>query len=86
MSIATPAATACSYLDEIKSRCKFAARFSTGDAAAIFGVSADTIRAWMEEGRLESINLNAGTHRRPHYQITRQAIIALAEKISKENP
>ena len=72
------------YLTHITARCQQAAHFTTGDAAAIFDVSRDTIRAWIEEGRLAATNLNAGTGRKPHYQITRQAVIALAHNINQE--
>jgi excisionase family DNA binding protein len=49
-----------------------AAWLTTGEAAALLGVSVDTVKRYLAQGRLEGINLPSG-----HRRITRQSVDTL---------
>ena len=53
------------------------------DVALAFGVSSSKVAEWIEEGRLEAANLNAGTGRKTFWRIPRAAAAALARQIAQ---
>ncbi len=83
------------YFEQVERRMKRQESFGTVDAAGCFGVSENTIREWIEEGRLNAADLNAGRTRavdpsdptrgqrpmRPYYRITREAMLELARRM-----
>lgn len=44
------------------------------EVAALRGISADAVRKAIREGRLEAVDLNAGTGRGPRYRVTARAL------------
>ena len=38
---------------------------------------------WIEEGRLEAVNLNAGTGKKTYWRIPRESAVALAKHIAE---
>ncbi len=83
------------YTQQVAARLKRQDAFGTVEAAGCFGVSETTVREWIEEGRLNAADLNAGRVRpvdpdepgrgtrpmRPYYRITREAILDLARRM-----
>lgn len=53
------------------------------DVALAFGVSSSKVTEWIEEGRLEAANLNAGTPKKTFWRIPRAAVVALAQAIAR---
>ena len=65
-------------------------QFGVIDVAAIFEVSDTVVREWIEEGRVNGVNLNHGRTvtvgvkvmpMRPYWRVTREDILALAERM-----
>ncbi|MGN0886424.1 MAG: hypothetical protein ACI4RT_05430 [Candidatus Spyradenecus sp.] len=56
---------------------------SVVDVALAFGVSTSKVTEWIEEGRLEATNLNAGTPKKTFWKIPRASAEALARHISQ---
>ena len=56
---------------------------SVADVALAFGVSSTTATEWIEEGRLEAVNLNAGTGKKTYWRIPRESAVALAKHIAE---
>lgn len=48
--------------------------FTTAEVAELRGTTADAVRKAIRERRLEAIDLNAGTSRKPRYRITTRAL------------
>ena len=44
---------------------------------------ADVALAWIEEGRLEAVNLNAGTGKKTFWKIPRESAVALARHMAE---
>lgn len=54
------------------------------DVALAFGVSQTKVVSWIEEGRLEAANLNAGiAGRRSFYRIPRTGVLDFIERIQQ---
>lgn len=85
----TPTSTA--FLDEIRRRLAADKRpwLATADVAGIFGVDPNTILEWIDEGRINATNLNAGRMdaagkpMRPFWRLMRVDVIDLAERIGR---
>lgn len=56
---------------------------SVADVALAFGVSSTTATEWIEEGRLEAVNLNAGTGKKTYWRIPRESAVALARHMAE---
>ena len=56
---------------------------SVVDVALAFGVSTSKVTEWIEEGRLEAANLNAGTPKKAFWKIPRASAVALARHINQ---
>lgn len=56
---------------------------SVADVALAFGVSTSKVTEWIEEGRLEATNLNAGTPKKTFWKIPRASAVSLAEHINQ---
>ncbi len=56
---------------------------SVADVALAFGVSTSKVTEWIEEGRLEATNLNAGTPKKAFWKIPRASAVSLAEHINQ---
>ena len=56
---------------------------SVVDVALAFGVSTSKVTEWIEEGRLEATNLNAGTPKKTFWKIPRASAEVLARHISQ---
>ena len=56
---------------------------SVVDVALAFGVSTSKVTEWIEEGRLEATNLNAGTPKKTFWKIPRASAVSLAEHINQ---
>lgn len=53
------------------------------DVSLAFGVSATTVMEWINERRLEAVNLNAGTAKRAFWSIPRSSAVALARYLAE---
>ena len=53
------------------------------DVALAFGASTTTVTEWIEEGRLEAVNLNAGTGKKTFWKIPRESAVALAKHLAQ---
>ena len=53
--------------------------FTTAEAAALLDVTADAVRKAVRERRLEAVDLNAGTGRKPRYRVPARALRDYAE-------
>jgi hypothetical protein len=49
------------------------------DVACALAVSAEKVRAWIDDGSVESIDI--GTDRKPLYRISRESVVELIEKL-----
>ena len=56
---------------------------SVADVALAFGVSTSKVTEWIEEGRIEATNLNAGTPKKAFWKIPRASAVSLAEHINQ---
>lgn len=56
---------------------------SVVDVSLAFGVSSSKVAEWIEEGRLEAVNLNAGTVKKTFWKIPRASAEALARHIAQ---
>lgn len=56
---------------------------SVVDVALAFGVSTSKVTEWIEEGRIEATNLNAGTPKKAFWKIPRASAEALAKHINQ---
>lgn len=54
---------------------------SVVDVALAFSVSTTKVIEWIEQGRIEAVNLNAGTAKKAFFKIPRASVVALAEHI-----
>jgi len=63
--------------------------FAVPDVAAAFNVSDSAVRGWIEEGRLEAADINAGraprdgAPHRPYWRVMRASAEALAQRMEK---
>lgn len=55
---------------------------SVADVALAFCASTTTVTEWIEEGRLEAVNLNAGTGKKTFWKIPRESAVALARHMA----
>lgn len=56
---------------------------SVADVALAFGVSTSKVTEWIEEGRIEATNLNAGTPKKAFWKIPRASAVSLAKHINQ---
>ena len=63
--------------------CVLCSALSVVDVALAFGVSTSKVTEWIEEGRLEAANLNAGTPKKAFWKIPRASAVALARHINQ---
>ena len=56
---------------------------SVADVALAFDVSSTKVTEWIEEGRIEAVNLNAGTGKKAFWKISRNSAVALAHHMAQ---
>lgn len=71
------------WLETVERKLPVTDFLSVVDVAMAFAVSAAKVTEWIEEGRLEAANLNAGTGKKTFWKIPRASAIALAEQIDR---
>lgn len=59
-------------------------RYTTAQVAEHFHVSADTVRAWIQAGDLEAVNIAANATGRPEYRIDSTALSAFERRRSSK--
>ncbi len=70
------------WLDTVTRKLPIHDFLSVMDVALAFGVSPTKVTVWIEEGRLEAANLNAGLPRKAFWKIPRSAALSLAKRIA----